>query len=159
MRKRAFGALTLAGTFLLARAAPARTRPPDAPAAPAIRAAMQAQVEAWNRGDLVAFMQGYWRSDRTEFVSAQGVQRGWQAVLARYQRTYPNRTAMGRLAFDHLEVTQLAPDAALAEGQYHLFRGRGEASGVFTLIWRRVPAGWRIVLDHTTAFAAAKPRP
>jgi beta-aspartyl-peptidase (threonine type) len=43
-----------------------------------IRAVLESQAEAWNRGDIDAFMGGYWKSDETAFVGANGITRGWQ---------------------------------------------------------------------------------
>ena len=118
-----------------------------------IRAVLDAQVAAWNRGDVDSFMHGYWKSPSTLFVGANGVTRGWQAVLDRYHRTYPSRAAMGHLKFSKLEVQQDCPRSALVIGQYHLQREHDSPSGVFTLSFRKFPDGWRIVVDHTTAFA------
>ncbi len=122
-----------------------------------IRAVLDAQVAAWNRGDLEAFMAGYWKSDRTAFVGSSGILRGWQAVLDRYRRSYPDRAAMGRLTFSDLEITVLAPDAALVLGRWQLERAADRPGGVFTLVARKFPEGWRIIHDHTSAIAPPKP--
>ncbi len=122
-----------------------------------IRAVLDAQEAAWNRGDLEAFMAGYWKSDRTAFVGSSGILRGWQAVLDRYRRTYPDRAAMGRLTFSDLEITVLAPDAALVLGRWELERASDRPGGVFTLVARKFPEGWRIIHDHTSAVAPPKP--
>lgn len=124
-----------------------------------IRQVLAAQQDAWNRGDVDAFMNFYWKSDRTLFVGAGGVTRGWQAVLDRYRRAYPDRKAMGHLAFSDVEVRQDCPSAAVVIGQYHLQRENDHPAGVFTLNFRSFPEGWRIVVDHTTAFAAAPRKP
>jgi len=118
-----------------------------------IRAVLDAQVAAWNRGDVDAFMLGYWKSAKTEFVGSTGVFRGWQAVLERYRKAYPDRQAMGHLTFSGLEVTMLGPDAALVLGHWSLEREHDRPGGVFTLIFRRFPEGWRIIHDHTSAVA------
>ncbi|HKS96310.1 MAG TPA: nuclear transport factor 2 family protein [Terriglobia bacterium] len=115
-----------------------------------IRAVLDAQVVAWNRGDVDAFMQGYWKTEKTEFVGANGVVRGWQAVLDRYRQAYPDREAMGRLTFSELEVTMLGSDAALVLGHFELERAHDHPRGVFTLVFRRFPEGWRIIHDHTS---------
>lgn len=115
-----------------------------------IRAVLEAQVEAWNRGDVDAFMQGYWKSDKTKFVGSNGVLRGWQAVLDRYRRQYPDRQAMGRLTFSDLEIALLAQDAALVLGHWQLEREHDRPGGVFTLVFRKFPEGWRIIHDHTS---------
>jgi ketosteroid isomerase-like protein len=87
-------------------------------------------------------------------VAINGIVRGWQAVLDRYRHTYPGRTAMGRLTFSDLEINELSPDAAYILGRWQLDREKDRPGGVFTLIARKFPEGWRIVHDHTSAFAA-----
>ncbi len=121
----------------------------------AIRALLDAQARAWNAGDIEGFMAGYWKSDETEFVGASGVLRGWQAVLDRYRRTYPDRKAMGQLTFSDLEITVLSRDTAYVVGRWQLERENDRPRGVFTLIVRKFPEGWRIVHDHTSALASA----
>jgi uncharacterized protein (TIGR02246 family) len=116
----------------------------------AIRAVLDAQMTAWNQGDINAFMDGYWKSDSTAFVDSSGILRGWQAVLDRYHKSYPNRQAMGTLTFSHLEITVLSPAAALVMGHWQLERELGKPGGVFTLVFRKFPEGWRIINDHTS---------
>ncbi len=116
-----------------------------------IRAVIQAQEAAWNRGDLEAFMQGYARSEKTTFVSGDEVTRGWQTVLDRYKAKYSDREKMGTLSFSDLEITPLAPDAAVVLGRWQLKRTKDNPGGRFTLIFRRTPEGWRIAQDHTSA--------
>jgi ketosteroid isomerase-like protein len=122
-----------------------------------IRAVLDAQAAAWNRGDIDSFMSGYWKSDETEFIGANGITRGWQSVLDRYRRNYPNAKAMGQLSFGNLEVHVTCPDATYVIGEFHLVREEDNPSGVFTLNFRRFPEGWRIVADHTTAYPAPTP--
>ena len=120
-----------------------------------IRAVLDAQTAAWNRGDIESFMAGYWKSDGTEFVGANGITRGWQAVMDHYRRNYPDGKAMGRLSFSNLEIHMVCEDAAFGIGQYQLERANDRPAGIFTLNFRRFADGWRIVADHTTAFASA----
>ena len=130
----------------------AKSRGKPAPTAreAAIRAVLEAQVAAWNDGDIDRFMKGYWNSPTTTFAGAAGLKRGWRAVLERYRHDYPNRQAMGKLEFSDLEVTALAPDAALVIGRWRLERADDRSGGVFTLVFRRFPEGWRITHDHTS---------
>jgi ketosteroid isomerase-like protein len=115
-----------------------------------IRAVMSAQVAAWNRGDIDGFMNGYARSDATEFVSGDKLTRGWQTVRDRYQKKYGSREKMGALTFSELKITPLGGDAALVIGRWKLARKSDKPHGIFTLLFRRTPAGWRIVHDHTS---------
>ena len=117
-----------------------------------IRAVLDAQAAAWNRGDVDSFMTAYWKSDQTLFVGANGLARGYEAVLARYRKAYPNQRAMGHLMFSNVEVHVECADTATVIGQFHLQRENDNQAGVFTLNMRKFPEGWRIVLDHTTAF-------
>ena len=119
-----------------------------------IRTVLETQEAAWNRGDIDSFMKYYWHSQKTLFIGANGVTRGWQAVLGRYHRAYPGRKAMGRLTFSSIEIEQDCPQAAVVIGEYRLQREKDNPSGVFTLNFRKFPEGWRIVVDHTTAFSA-----
>jgi ketosteroid isomerase-like protein len=116
-----------------------------------IRDLLSAQAEAWNRGDIDGFMDGYWKSDQTTFSGSSGVFRGWQALLERYRRNYPDRAAMGRLTFSDLEITMLSRGAALVLGRWQLATATGHPGGVFTLVLRKFPQGWRIIHDHTSA--------
>lgn len=115
-----------------------------------IRAVMTAQVASWNRGDIDGFMDGYARSDATEFVSGDKVTRGWQTVRDRYRKKYDNREKMGRLTFSDIKITPLGSDASLVLGRWQLARPKDKPHGIFTLIFRRTPSGWRIVHDHTS---------
>src|SRR5438105_4119322 len=116
-----------------------------------IRAVVSAQQEAWNRGDIDAFMNGYWRSEEIVFVSGDEVTRGWQKVLDRYKKKYSDRAKMGTLTFSNLEITPLSNDSAVVLGSWELKRANDNPHGRFTLIFRRFPDGWKIVHDHTSA--------
>ncbi|MFZ0212037.1 MAG: nuclear transport factor 2 family protein [Candidatus Acidiferrales bacterium] len=151
----AIGALVVTLGITTASALAQSTPPPEAFA---IKSVLEQQVAGWNRGDIPAFMQGYWNSEQTEFVSASGIFLGWQAVLDRYLHSYPNRAAMGHLTFSGIEVHVLCPDAAYVVGKFRLDRENDNPEGVFTLIFRKFPEGWRIVNDHTTAYPA-RPSP
>ncbi len=121
-----------------------------------IRSVLQSQQEAWNRGDIDGFMNGYSRSASTVFVSEDSVKRGWENVRERYREKYADRAKMGTLIFSDAEVTLLASDAAVVLGRWSLQRAKDHPHGRFTLIFKRLPEGWRIVHDHTSA--AAKPK-
>jgi beta-aspartyl-peptidase (threonine type) len=123
----------------------------------AIQEVLKAQQAAWNRGDVDAFVVGYWQSPELTFSGSSGVSRGWDGVLARYKKNYPDRAAMGLLGFSELEFRFLGADAALVLGKWHLKREKGDVGGVFTLVWQRFPEGWKIVHDHTSAVAPANP--
>jgi ketosteroid isomerase-like protein len=122
----------------------------------AIAGVLEEQVADWNRGDIPAFMAGYWKSKDTEFENDSGLFQGWDDVLKRYETTYPNRAAMGHLTFSGLEVHVLCTDSAYVIGKYRLDRAKDHPQGVFTLIFKKFPEGWRIVNDHTTAFRVSK---
>jgi beta-aspartyl-peptidase (threonine type) len=123
----------------------------DAKIAADVRAVLDAQVAAWNHGDIDAFMDGYWRSTATAFVSGDHVTRGWQTVMDHYKKSYDSREKMGTLAFTELEITPLGKDAASALGRWQLTRAKDTPHGYFTLLFRRTPQGWRIVQDHTSS--------
>ena len=116
-----------------------------------IRSVLRAQQNAWNRGDIDGFMNGYARSTSTVFVSEDTIRRGWQTVRDRYRKKYSSRAKMGTLTFSDLEITLLSSDSAVASGHWKLKRANDQPHGRFTLILKRLPNGWRIVHDHTSA--------
>jgi ketosteroid isomerase-like protein len=120
----------------------------------AVRAVVEAQQAAWNRGDIEGFMQGYAREETTTFVSGDTVTRGWGTVLERYRTRYQTRERMGRLSFTDLELKPLSPFYIIGIGRWQLTLESGETPhGRFTLLFRRTAAGWRIVHDHTSSAA------
>jgi ketosteroid isomerase-like protein len=121
-----------------------------------IRSILSVQQDAWNRGDIDGFMNGYARSRSTIFVSEDSVRRGWETVRSRYKKKYSDRGKMGTLTFSDLEITSLSPDSAIVLGRWRLKRANDRPHGRFTLIFRHLPEGWRIVHDHTSAAAVAR---
>lgn len=122
----------------------------SAQAIAAIKAVMDAQRDAWNRGDVEGYMDGYDRSEKTVFVSGDNVSRGWQIVLERYKKSYDTREKMGVLTFSDLEINVLSNDSAVVLGSWSLKRANDQPHGKFTLIFKRTAKGWRIVHDHTS---------
>ena len=118
--------------------------------ATAIKAVLDEQTAAWNRGDIEGFMQGYDRSEKTVFVGGATVTRGWQTVLERYKKNYDSREKMGTLSFSDVEVMPLANDSALVLMSWHLQRAKDEPHGKSTLVMRKTKQGWRIVYDHSS---------
>ena len=131
-----------------AQAVPGR---PNAKSEAAIRAVIDAQRDAWNRGDIAGYMDGYARSPTTVFISGDKVTRGWQTVLERYKKGYDSREKMGVLTFSEVEISLLGKDAAVVLGRWHLKRAQDEPHGTFTLLFRKTKAGWKIVHDHTSS--------
>lgn len=116
----------------------------------AIESVLRTQESAWNRGDLDAFMDGYWKSDDLTFSSGGKTTRGWTATLERYRARYSTAEQMGRLSFGELEVTPLGDSAALVLGQWKLERENEPLSGNFSIIFRKFDDRWLIVHDHTS---------
>lgn len=122
----------------------------EASATESIRAVLAAQTAAWNRGDLDGFMQGYANSLEATFVSGDEVTHGWRTVRDRYAKKYDSAEKMGTLTFSGLTITPICDDAALVLGSWSLERKEDQPHGKFTLLFRKLPEGWRIVLDHTS---------
>lgn len=117
----------------------------------AIRAVLEAQAAAWNRGDVGGYMDGYERAETTTFISGDTVSRGWQTVLDRYKKAYDTPEKMGTLAFSELEIKPLSEFYANVVGRWQLTRAKDTPHGRFALIFRRTDVGWRIVQDTTTS--------
>ncbi|HRI61684.1 MAG TPA: nuclear transport factor 2 family protein [Saprospiraceae bacterium] len=115
-----------------------------------IRRVLAAQEADWNRADIEAFMEGYWKSDSLMFIGARGVTYGWQPTLDSYKKGYPNAEAMGKLTFTIYSLQVLSPESAYIIGKWHLARAKDEVGGHFTLLWKKIGGKWVIVADHTS---------
>ncbi len=114
-----------------------------------VRAVLNKQVAAWNKGDTEGFLDSY--SSDTIFVGEKMI-RGVEDLKKRYQEHYPTRASMGKLTFSDLEIHAMDKDYAYVIGRWHLERdkeGGGDVGGVYSLVFRRTAIGWKIVLDHT----------
>jgi len=116
----------------------------------AIRVAMQEQQEDWNRGDIDAFMEHYWKSEDLQFIGSSGPTYGWQTTLDNYKKNYPDRDAMGKLRFDILKMNRRSKKVVSVVGKFTLTRKNDEPSGYFLLIWQKIKGKWVIVADHTS---------
>lgn len=117
----------------------------------AIETVLDAQVAAWNRGDLTAYMDGYAKSDDLIFTSGGKVRRGWQTAHDHYQKKYAtNPAAMGKLVFEVTAIDPLGADGAVVLGTWILTSSPSDGRGIFSVVLARRPEGWRIVHDHTS---------
>ena len=117
-----------------------------------LRKILDSQTAAWNRGDLVAFMQGYWHSPEVTFFSGDTITKGWEPTLERYRNKYQSAgKQMGRLSFSDEKIQMLDSNAALVTARWHLQMSDGKTlEGLTTLLCKRLPEGWRIVHDHSS---------
>lgn len=111
---------------------------------------LEAQRDAWNRGNIEEFLAPYWNSEKLTFSSGGEVRRGFNATRERYLKTYPDRKAMGVLEFSDLEVTELGTQSAMVLGTWKLTRDAGPLGGNFTLVVQRLGGEWKIIHDHTS---------
>ena len=121
-----------------------------------IQVVLTAQAEAWNRGDIDGYMQGYWKSESLLFTSGGNIQRGWQATFEKYRKSYGTKAKMGTLKFSQLEINLLSPESAWVFGHWQLKRKDDHPGGVFTLILRKFSDGWKIIHDHTSVETGQK---
>lgn len=150
LRARAAALLLLA---LSACAPPPSLNPtPASDDAARIVAMLEESTNEWNRGSLEGFLVPY--ADESTFVGSTGLVRGKAAIAEKYRSSYFRAGAPeGTLAFRDVEVRALGPDHALAVGRYVVRErasGRETATGLFSLVLRRTPEGWRIVHDHSS---------
>jgi beta-aspartyl-peptidase (threonine type) len=141
----------LAVALLMPSLALAGDTPPDVKTS--VEKVLRTQQDAWNRRDLEAFMSGYWNSPDLTFFSGAQRTSGWQAALDRYRRVYQSEgKEMGKLEFSNLQIEPLSGDGAFVRGAWHLTTSDGKnPHGLFTLVFRKFPDGWKIIHDHTAA--------
>ncbi|MDH5597519.1 MAG: nuclear transport factor 2 family protein [Cyclobacteriaceae bacterium] len=111
---------------------------------------LSAQEKSWNEGDLDAFMNGYWKSDSLIFMGASGINYGYHKTLEGYKKRYPTNKEMGTLSFTVIDFYKLSEGAWLITGKFHLAREIGDASGFFSLVWKKINGEWVIIADHTS---------
>ena len=117
----------------------------------AVRAVLDAQVVAWNKGDLNEFMAGYWNNEKLFFISGAKSVEGWKALKERYEKAYQGEgKEMGKLKFSEVNVEMLAADAALVRGKWEVAMSKETVSGWFTLVVKKLPDGWKVTHDHTS---------
>lgn len=121
-----------------------------------LTALLHEQVGCWNRGDIDAFMQYYWKSDDLTFSSGGATRRGWQQTMDRYKKRYPTPERMGKIAFSEIEVRPLGDSAALVLGRWSLERKPDPIGGNFTLVLEKMDGRWLIVHDHTSQSPASE---
>src|SRR6188508_3713423 len=115
-----------------------------------VRNVLAKQNAAWNRGDVDAFMVGYWENDSLMFIGKSGITYGYKNTLANYKKNYPDTTVMGKLTFTLIQVKQLSPEYFHVTGKYYLNRTIGDASGHFTLMFRKINGKWVVISDHSS---------
>jgi uncharacterized protein (TIGR02246 family) len=141
--------------FALALTLPAAAQKAASADETSIRAVLTKQSADWNNGNLDSFAAGYKNSPDILFIGST-VRRGYDGMIAGYRKNYPNKSAMGVLSFTNVEVHPLDARFATVIGNFHLERtaaGGGNADGFYSLVLEKTSAGWKIILDHTTAAA------
>ncbi len=116
----------------------------------AIKKILMSQQDAWNAGDLEAFMSAYAKTDSISFMGRNGITYGWHKVLKNYKNAYPDLEAMGKLSFEINQTTALGELHYLVLGKYTLMREFDQPSGYFSLIWKNINGNWKIINDHTS---------
>jgi len=117
----------------------------------AVRSLLEQQAKDWNKGDIDAFMEGYWKSEKLQFIGSKGVTYGWQQTKNNYKKGYPDKAAMGELSFDLLGVDKQSKKVVTVTGKFTLVRESGEElSGYFLLVVKKIKGNWLIIADHTS---------
>jgi len=111
---------------------------------------LEDQRQAWNRGDINEYMQGYNQSDSLLFVGKNGPQYGWNNTLENYKKSYPSKSAMGYLSFDIKEIKMIDANHAFVLGAWHLKREKDEPKGYFTLLVKKIKGQWKVIADHSS---------
>lgn len=116
----------------------------------AILNVLEQQRSDWNKGDVEAYMRGYWKSDSLLFVGKSGPTYGWQKTLENYKKGYPDKAAMGYLTFGIKKVEFLTKDKAFVLGSWNVKQEKAELKGYFTLLLRKIEGVWKVVVDHSS---------
>jgi beta-aspartyl-peptidase (threonine type) len=107
------------------------------------------QQMAWNNHDIQGFMAHYWKSENFTFQSGDQRLYGWEDLLKRYQTSYAGEK-MGKLTFSDIQIKVMSADSAYALGRWKVEQDDTTKSGVFTIIFKLFPSGWKIIHDHSS---------
>ena len=147
MKKVIFLFILFSTEKIFAQSTPSRTAGGDEAT---VRKILATQNAAWNRGDVNAFMVGYWHSDSLMFIGKSGVTYGWQNTLNNYKKNYPDTATMGKLQFTLITVKPLSKKYYHVVGKWHLTRSVGDVGGHFTLLFKKINREWVIIEDHSS---------
>jgi hypothetical protein len=112
---------------------------------------VQAQVAAWNRGDLEGALEAYCGEPRITWVTRSGVTRGYDEFAEGMRRDFADRTRMGRYEAELLETRALGRRSALVVLRWSITRdGRRLMGGISTQLWERCRGRLRITLEHAS---------
>jgi ketosteroid isomerase-like protein len=111
---------------------------------------MGQQEKDWNRGDIDAFMEVYWKSEKLQFIGAKGITYGWEQTLANYKKAYPDQEAMGILHFEIKSIEKLSKKVIMLGGSWELEKESTNPGGHFLLVWKKIKGEWKIIADHTS---------
>lgn len=123
---------------------------PSAPSSEELEAVMNAQVDAWNKGDIGGYMDGYWKSDSLIFTGGKSITYGHKAALERYKKSYKSQKEMGILDFQDVRHQFLGDANAFTVGEWILYRENDTLSGRYTLVWKLESGHWKIIADHSS---------
>ena len=115
-----------------------------------IRARFKEMTEAWNRGDLIAYLAGYWDSEETRWISGGMIVRGLEAIRARYKLIYDSPEKLGQLEVKGLEIDILTDGDALVVGKWSHIAGQLPRVGVFTIHMKKIQGEWFMATDHAS---------
>jgi ketosteroid isomerase-like protein len=118
----------------------------------AVKAVLEAQMTAWNAGDIDGYMAGYAKIDGLVFTSGGKIRRGFQQTHDAFKTKYAkDPSAMGHLVFEILSIDPVGADGAVVLGNWALTNSPSDGRGVFSVILERRPEGWKVIHDHTSA--------
>lgn len=113
-----------------------------------IRSVIDRQENAWNDHNIEGFMSDYWKSDEMTFQSGNNRLEGWEVLLNRYKTNYTGEK-MGKLTFSDIKIEVLTNDYAYVLGRWKVEQRDSVKEGLYTIILKRFPDGWKIIHDQS----------
>lgn len=115
-----------------------------------IQSVLNRQRASWNEKSIEGFMDDYWKSENFTFQSGNNRLHGWDALYSRYKKSYTGEN-WGELDFTDIEIEVLTNDFAYVLGRWKLTYTDSVKEGLFTIIFKRMPGGWKIIHDHSSS--------
>lgn len=117
----------------------------------AIQTNFDQQAACWNKGDLECYVKAYYPSENVQTISRVGVTKGYDNILASYQKYFP-KDKMGQLHFDNFSYKKLNKQYIYVVGRFNLKYENEEKlrQGWFSVLMEKIEGEWYMMSDHSS---------
>jgi hypothetical protein len=128
-----------------------RPNPVSRPDTQEIYEVLLKMLDRWNAHDIEGHLEVYWKSPELLVVIDSEQFNGWQQLHESYVNGYPDRTSMGFIDPQRIQVKLLKPELALALTWWTIKfpSSNTKVVGNTTMNLEKFGDGWKIVAAHS----------